>query len=102
LHTKVRLDSQQVPRDLIHERHFVSGARTARRAAQEYLARFRDLIGTKAEELNNRSRRPESDLIDAGIEYRFYAEKPQFGTTSVAYYQTVFGLPVWEAGLQST
>ena len=53
-----QIDSQQVPRDLIHERHFVSGARTARRAAQEYLARFRDLIGTKAEELNNLSPSP--------------------------------------------
>jgi zinc metalloprotease ZmpB len=99
LHTKVRLDSQQVPRDLIHELHFASDARTARHAAQDYLGKFRQLIGTKAEELNNLNRRPERDVTDAGVEYRFHTEKPQFGTTTVAYYQTVFGLPVWEAGL---
>jgi zinc metalloprotease ZmpB len=98
-HTKVRLDSQRVPRDLIHERHFVSDARTARNAAQDYLGKFRHLLGTKAEELNSLDRRPERDVTDAGVEYRFHAEKPQFGTTTVAYYQTVFGLPVWEAGL---
>jgi zinc metalloprotease ZmpB len=99
LQTKVRLDSQQVPRDLIHERHFVSDARTARHAAKDYLGKFRHLIGTKAEEFNNLDRRPERDVTDAGVEYRFHAEKPQFGATTVAYYQTVFGLPVWEAGL---
>jgi zinc metalloprotease ZmpB len=99
LHTKVRLDSQRVPRDLIHERHFVSDARTARHAAQDYLGKFRHLIGTKAEEFNSLNRRPERDVTDAGVEYRFHAEKPQSGTTTVAYYQTVFGLPVWEAGL---
>jgi zinc metalloprotease ZmpB len=99
LHTKVRLDSQQVPRDLIQERHFVSDARTARHAAQDYLGKFRHLIGTKAEELNSLNRRPERDVTDAGVEYRFHTEKPQSGTTTVAYYQTVFGLPVWEAGL---
>ena len=76
LQTKVRLDSQRVPRDLIHERHFVSDARTARHAAQDYLGKFRHLIGTKAEELNSLNRRPERDVTDAGVEYRFHAEKP--------------------------
>jgi hypothetical protein len=99
LGTKIRLDAQQVPRDLIHEDHFRSSAGSARLAAQEYLYSYRDLIGTKAEELNKLNRHPESDLIDAGVEYRFHAEKSQFDTTTVAYYQTVFGLPVWEAGL---
>ena len=99
LGTKIRLDAQRVPRDLIHEHHFVSNAGTARLAAQEYLNSFRDLIGTKTEELGHLSRHPESSLIDAGVEYRFHAEKPQFDTTTVAYYQTVFGLPIWEAGL---
>jgi len=97
--TKIGFDSQRVPRDLIHEHHVVSTAGTAQLAAQEYLGRFRDLIGTKAEELENLSRRAEGDLIEAGIEYRFHAEKPQFDTTTVSYYQTFFGLPVWEAGL---
>jgi hypothetical protein len=97
--TNVRLDGQRVPRDFIHEHHFVSNAGTAQLASQEYLHSFRDLMGTKTAELTNLHRHPESNPIDAGVEYRFHAEKPQFGTTTVAYYQTVFGLPIWEAGL---
>ncbi len=97
--TKIRLDAQRVPRDLIHERHFVSSANTSRLAAQEYLNSFRDLLGAKAEELHNLGHYPKRNLIEAGVEYRFHAEKPQFDTTTVAYYQTVFGLPIWEAGL---
>jgi len=97
--TKIRRDSQGVARDIIHEHHFVSRARSARLAAREYLGKFRDLIGPKAEELGNLNRRVESKPTDAGIEYRFHAEKPQFDATTVAYYQTIFGLPIWEAGL---
>ncbi|MFZ0720054.1 MAG: hypothetical protein WAM99_04180, partial [Xanthobacteraceae bacterium] len=99
LATKIRLDAQRIPRDLIHEEHFHSSAVSARLAAKDYLNRHGDLIGAQARELNNLGRHPESDLTDATLEYRFYAEKPQFGTTTVAYYQTVFGLPIWEAGL---
>jgi len=97
--TNVRLDAQRVPRDFIHEHHFVSKAGTAQLASQEYLHSFRDLMGTKTAELRNLHRHHESDPIDAGVEYRFHAEKPQFETTTVAYFQTVFGLPIWEAGL---
>src|SRR5271155_1475253 len=99
LGTKIGLDAQRVPRDLIHEEHFRSSAGTARSAAQEYLKNFGELIGTKAGELNNLRRHAETNPTHAGIEYRFHAEKPQFDTTTVAYYQTVFGLPIWEAGL---
>lgn len=97
--TKIIRDSQRIPRDLRHEQPVVSTARTAQLAAKEYLGKFRALIGAKAEELENLSFPPESDPIDAGAEYRFLAEKPQFDTTAVSYYQTFFGLPVWEAGL---
>ena len=99
LRTKIRLDAERIPRDLIHEEHFRSSASNARLAAKEYLNRYGDLIGTQARELNNLGRHSENELVDAGIEYRFHAEKPQFGMTTVAYYQTVFGLPIWEAGL---
>jgi hypothetical protein len=97
--TKILHDSQRVPRDLVHEQHVVSTAGTAQLAAHDYLGRFRDLVGTKAEELKNLDRAPESELVDAGVEYRFLAEKTQFEATTVSYYQTVFGLPVWGAGL---
>ena len=99
LRTKIRLDAERIPRDLIHEEHFHSGASSARLAAKDYLHSHGNLIGTEAGQLNSLGRQPENDLVDAGIEYRFHAEKPQFGTTTVAYYQTVFGLPIWEAGL---
>lgn len=99
LRTKIRLDAERVPRDLIHEQHFHSSARNARLAAQDYLGNYGHLLGTKTGELARLHRAPETDLIDAGVEYRFHAEKPQFDTTTVAYYQTMFGLPVWEAGL---
>jgi len=96
---QIRRDSQGVARDIIHERHFVSTSRTPRLAAREYLGKFRDLLGTKAQELSNLNRRVESEPIDAAVEYRFHAEKPQFDATTVAYHQTVLGLPIWEAGL---
>lgn len=99
LGTKIRLDADKIPRDLIHQEHFRSRAASARGAAQEYLRKYYHLIGTKAVELRHLRRHPERNLIAAGVQYRIHAEKPQFGTTTVAYYQTVFGLPVWEAGL---
>lgn len=97
--TKITRDPRQAPRELVHDQYVVSAAGTAQLAAQEYLSTFRDLVGAKAEELENLSRPPESDPIDAGVEYRFLAEKPQFGATTISYYQTFLGLPVWEAGL---
>ena len=97
--TKILRDSQRIPRALIHDQYVVSGAGTAQLAAQEYLGRFRGLAGLSAGELASLSLPPESDPIGAGAEYRFLTEKAQFDTTTVSYYQTFFGLPVWEAGL---
>ena len=97
--TKIIRDSQGVARDLSHEPLVVSRAGTAQLAAQEYLRSFGGLLGANAEELENLSLPPESDPIDAGVEFRLLIEKSQFDTTTVSYYQTFFGLPVWEAGL---
>jgi zinc metalloprotease ZmpB len=97
--TKVIRDSKGVARGLSHEQGVVSRARTARLAAQEYLCSFRGLLGAKTGEFENLSLPPERDPVDAGVEFRFLAEKSQFDTTTVSYYQTFFGLPVWEAGL---
>ena len=52
LATKIRLDAQRIPRDLIHEEHFHSSAVSARLAAKDYLNRHGDLIGAQAGELN--------------------------------------------------
>src|SRR5438105_361848 len=97
--TKIIRDSQGIVRDLRHEEHVVSKAGTAQLAAQDYLRSFHGLLGAEIEEFENLGLPPESDPIDAGIEFRFLSEKPQFDTTTVSYYQTFFGLPVWEAGL---
>ncbi len=97
--TKIRFDSERVPRDLLHDHHVGSAAGTAQGAAQEYLGNFHDLLAVQAGELEKLSQRPNKHPIDAGVEYRFHAEKRQFDTTTVAYHQTFFGLPVWEAGL---
>ena len=42
------------------------------------------------------------ELTDAGVDYRFLAEKRQADITAVAYHQTYLGLPVWEAGFSVT
>jgi hypothetical protein len=97
--TKIRRDSLQVTRDLVHDKHVVSAAATAEQAAQEYLRRFHAHLGMKLEELKSLHLPLERDPIDASVEYRLHAEKQQFNGTTVSYYQTVFGLPVWEAGL---
>ena len=92
-------DAHGIARDLIRDEHFLSNAGTVQLAAQEYLGASGHLLGLKAKELKNLCLPPESDPIDAGIEYRFLAEKPRFDTTTVAYYQTYLGLPVWQSGL---
>src|SRR5215471_13514861 len=97
--TNIIRDSERIPRNLIHEEYFVSSARTAHGAAKEYLAKFHQLMEIKAGELKNLDLSPERDLTEAGVEYRLVGDKPQFDTTTVSYQQTVFGLPVWDAGL---
>ena len=97
--TKIIRDAQRVPRSLRHEPYIVSTAASPQLAAQQYLARFRDLLEVNSEELRNLGLSPERELTDAGIEYRFFSEKSHFNMTTVSYHQTALGLPVWEAGL---
>src|ERR1043166_984589 len=97
--TKIIRDSQGVPRDLRHQEHVVSRARTAQLAAQEYLEEFGGLLGLKSEEFQNLGLSPESEPSDAQVEYRFHVEKLHGQSTTVSYHQTFWGLPVWEAGL---
>src|SRR5262245_24928894 len=93
-------DSQGAARDLLHvEEPYESTASTALLAAREYLDKFGDRLGITPAELANYSLSPEASPIDAGVEYRFDQEKPQFDSTTVVLSQTVLGLPVWEAGV---
>jgi len=93
-------DSQGTARDLLHiEESYESAAGTALVAAREYLDKFGGFLGIAPSEPSNFGLPPETSPVDAGVEYRFDQEKPQFDTTTVVLAQTYFGLPVWEAGV---
>jgi hypothetical protein len=96
----VTRDAQGTARELLNvEEPYESTASTALLAAREYLERFGDRLGITPAELTSFSLSPEPHPIDAGVEYRFDQEKVQFDSSTVVFSQTVFGLPIWEAGV---
>ncbi len=93
-------DEHGVVRQLSHLNDpYVSLAHTPQLVVGDYLQRFADLIGLKPEQLKNLASSPSSTIENTSVEYRFLEEKNQFDTTTVGYYQTILGLPVWQAGL---
>lgn len=97
---QITRDAQGAPRDLLHvDELFESAASTPLLAAREYLERFGGALGISPAELANFSLSPETYPVDAGVEYRFDQEKSQFDSTTVVFAQTLFGLPVFEAGV---
>jgi hypothetical protein len=100
--TKVLRDADRVARTLSHPRYVATDARTPQLAAREYLARYRELLGLHEEELKHLFAPTEQEPTADEVEYRLLSEKHQFDLTTVAFYQTHFGLPVWEAGLSIT
>ena len=98
--TNVNTDEEGIVRGLMPEQPFVSGATTAQAAAQEYLEQHAELLGVEPATLANlTSARETQPVDDAGSEFRIHTEKQVFDTTTVAYDQTYFGLPVWEASV---
>lgn len=97
--THVNTDEEGIVRGLTPEQPFVSGATTAQAAAQEYLEQHADLLGIEPATLANLTSARETQPVDAGSEFRVHTEKQVFDTTTVAYDQTYFGLPVWEASV---
>jgi len=97
--TQVNTDEQGVVRGLVPDEPSVSGAATAQLAAQEYLEQHAELLGVEPAALENLTGAREAQPVDAGSEFRIHTEKQQFDTTTVAYDQTYFGLPVWEASV---
>ena len=86
-------------RGVLHvEELYASAARTPQLAAQEYLEKFAGLLGLKDTELRSLGLNTESAPNADGLEYRLWAEKTQFDSTTVTFSQSYFGLPVWEAG----
>lgn len=101
--TRLLRDAGGMARVLSHQDRYVAvKARTPQTAASEYLDRYGHWFGVRRQHLKNLRKPPRRELTDAGIEYRLLAEKPQFDLTTVAFQQTYFGLPVWEAGLSVT
>lgn len=93
-------DDDGVVRDMLHtEEPYASSAGTALLAAREYLDKFGSLLGIAPNELLNFSASPERTPMQAGIEYRYSLEKPQFDMTTVVFEQTCWGLPVWNAAV---
>jgi zinc metalloprotease ZmpB len=96
----VNRDDKGVVRDLIHgDTPVVTDAPTAQLAAQQYLNEYGDLLGIQNEETNNLTSEHDSVATAAPDELRFHSEKQQFDTTTVAYHQTRYGLPVWHGGV---
>ena len=100
--TKILRDDAGVARALSHDRYVSSEARTPQLAAGDYLARYTELLGVQEEELKHLFVPTEQEPTADKVEYRLLSEKHQFDLTTVAFYQTYFGLPVWEAGLSIT
>ncbi len=93
-------DQTGVVRQILHTHSPIrSQAQTSQLAASEYLHQFGELLGLTSDQLNNLSLSPSRAVENVGIEHRFSHENQQFDTTTVAYYQTALGLPVWQAGV---
>lgn len=93
-------DATGTVRQLRHsDAPFASAARTPQLVASEYLHAYSDLLELPASELSNLGAAPSREPIDVGVELRYLGEKMQFDTATVAYDQTVLGLPVFGAGV---
>jgi hypothetical protein len=98
----VYLDRDQLGtvRQLRHlDAPFASATNTPQLAAAEYLHSYGDLLELTTSELEALSLHPAAEPEDVGVELRYLGEKQQFDTATVAYNQTVLGLPVFEAGV---
>ena len=88
-------------RDLFHAaRPFRTDGPTPQLAARQYLREVGARLDVEPSQLDRLELMPERSPDAAlGVEYRYLTEKQQFDTTTCAYQQTYFGLPVWGAGL---
>src|SRR3954471_3078330 len=97
--TYINTDEHGIVRGLTPEAPAVSNADTPQDVAQQYLEQHAELLGVEPAALANLTADRETQPVDAGNEFRIHTEKQQFDTTTVAYDQTYFGLPVWEASV---
>jgi hypothetical protein len=95
----VNVDDEGVVRGLVPEQPTPTDASSAREAADQYLREHSELLGVAPDELENLSPTREAAPVAAGSQFRLRSEQSQFDTTTVTYDQTMYGLPVWEAGV---
>jgi len=72
---------------------------TPRTLAEHYLRAAAPIFGFTSPEVANFSAAPEKKVADVGVELRFKEEKAVGTGVTVAYDQTVYGLPIWNAGV---
>jgi hypothetical protein len=77
----------------------ISQAHTPQLVASEYLHSYRDLLELPNTELASLGLAPSSQPEEVGVELRYLGQSQQFDTATVAYHQTVLGLPIFQAGL---
>ena len=95
--------STGIARQVFHaNRYVVTDAPTPELAVRDYLSRYGDLLGLQPRQLERLSLAPELTPTSDEVEFRILSEKHQFDLVTVSFYQTYFGLPVWEAGLSIT
>jgi zinc metalloprotease ZmpB len=95
----VNVDEEGVVRGVVQEQPAPTDASSAREAADQYLREHSELLGVTPAEVENLAPTREAAPVAAGSQFRLQGEKAQFDTTTVTYDQTMYGLPVWEAGV---
>jgi hypothetical protein len=95
----VSVDDEGVVRGVVQEQPTPTDASSAREAADQYLREHSELLGVAPAEVENLALTREATPVAAGSQFRLHGEKAQFDTTTVTYDQTMYGLPVWEAGV---
>ena len=109
--TKVTRDRDGVVRQLSHSTLYKAptldtiGAQadmaptTPRTLAEQYLRDAAPVLGFATPEVANFAAAAENSAADVGVELRFKEEKTAGTGVTVAYDQTVYGLPIWNAGV---
>lgn len=77
----------------------ISAPLTPRALAEQYIRDAAPIFGFAPQETENFAAAPAISPTDAGVELRFKEEKAVGSGVTVAYDQTVYGLPIWEAGV---
>lgn len=108
---KVRRDASGNVRQLSHPQKLyrpaamdllaanASAQLTPRTLAEQYLRDAGPVLGFAQEETANFAAAPAIGLSAAGVELRFKEEKAVGAGVTVAYDQTIYGLPIWDAGV---